>query len=116
MKYFLPSLVSIMVATHFIGCSGTSAQDAGADSSTDATTDAGNSDASDGAPSDAAPNDTGVDAPTEAGNLDAGASCNPKDDQCGPGLKCCAGGISTLDGGAGHCVVPTDAGTCPILP
>jgi hypothetical protein len=80
-----------------------------ADSGPDATTgDAG----PDGSSTDAA-----SDAPSDAaGTLDAGDTCDPKNDQCGPGLKCCTGGSAILDGGTGHCITPTDAGTCPLVP
>ncbi len=91
-------------------------------------TDGGGNDGStnDATVSDAPSNDgTANDAPNDApvtdgggGHLDAGDTCTLNNDQCGPGLKCCAGGAVQIDGGGtvGHCTVPTDAGTCPLVP
>jgi hypothetical protein len=81
----------------------------GPDASTDATAaDAGSSDGSPDA-------DAASDAAQDAG-LGAGELCDLNNDQCGPGLKCCAGGAVSLDGGTGHCLAVNDAGKCPPIP
>ncbi len=108
------SLLSFLPILVIVGCGGdtTTGNDGGPDASNDATT---NGDAS----NDATITDSSTDAPSKdggGGNLDAGATCDLKNDQCGPGLKCCAGGAVQVDGGVGHCVVPTDGGTCPLVP
>ncbi len=105
MRLALPLLLSTLAIA---GCGGadTTGIDGGADgSSSDATT------------SDGTVSDGPIDAPKDAKiNPDAGAACDIQADNCGPGLKCCGGGAQQLDGGVGHCVVPTDAGTCPLIP
>ncbi len=107
----LTLLLSVLAIT---GCGGsdTTGNDSGTDgSANDATV---NDASSDGTVSDAT-----KDAPVTdggGGHLDAGATCDMKNDQCDPGLKCCAGGAIQPDASVGHCTVPTDAGTCPLVP
>lgn len=88
--------------------------DAGPDASNDATTNDGS--ASDSS-SDVVTNDVVTDAPSsDGGGLGQGDSCDPKNDQCMTGLKCCPGGVILQDGGGDKCLQTTDAGTCPIVP
>jgi len=97
----------------------------GTETGIDGGTDGSSNDATgnDGAPSDAS-SDTpvqdvvGTDSPaSDGGGLGLGAVCDPKDDQCKAGLKCCPGGTIILDGGNNyHCMMETTMGTCPIVP
>jgi hypothetical protein len=104
---------TLLFSVLLVGCGGdtTTGNDGGTDgSSNDATTgDASNDATITDAPTDAPGKDAGP-------KLDAGAACDLQADNCGPGLKCCTGGAVQVDGGVGHCVVPTDAGTCPLVP
>ncbi len=109
--------VSALVGLAAVACgdSSSTGDDGGTpEASIDAATDTTPGDAaSDGGSS----GDATADAPSDAGGtLDAGDTCELKNDQCGPGLKCCGGGAVTPDAGTGHCVVPTDGGTCPLVP
>ena len=93
----------------------TSGGDAGgSDGSTDSSTpnDGGPVDASKDGATDASSTDGG----SKDGGLGAGDPCDPNDDQCGSGLKCCGGGAQLPDANNDHCVTPTDAGTCPLVP
>lgn len=100
--------LTILLAT-FVGCGGATGTDAGADGSSDATS-------NDSSTTDASSDSSTSDAAADAKGLGAGDPCDPKNDQCGAGLKCCTGGAVQLDGGVGHCTTPTDAGTCPLVP
>ncbi len=106
MKLSFTLLFSIFLVT---ACGGDSSpSDSGVDGSptNDATT------------NDVAVNDSPSDGPTTDAHpkADAGDTCDLIADNCGPGLKCCTGGAVQPDAGVGHCIVPTDAGTCPPVP
>jgi len=107
----------LLLSAFFIACSSTTTGDDGGTpdgSSPDSSTKDGS--ATDGSPSDGSATD-GSPSDGGGGKLDAGDTCDLNDDQCGPGLKCCHGGATTLDGGnTGSCIPPTDAGTCPLVP
>ena len=106
----------------FGACGGT---DSGVDGGTDGAS-------NDGTASDVATDSSGPDASTDSptqdvvnadsptsdgGGLGVGASCDPHDDMCMAGLKCCPGGTILFDSGPSyHCMMVTTMGTCPIVP
>jgi hypothetical protein len=106
-----------------VACGGTNGgDDGGTDgSNNDATSnDASLYDAStkdSGAGDSSATDSSTNDAASDGGGLKSGDHCDPQNDLCGAGLKCCAGGAIQLDGGKNYqCATATDAGTCPFLP
>ena len=112
------SILALALGTMLLACGdSTSGNEAGGDAANDsASNDSATSDATtNDAGADAAPTDSGAEAAADGG-LKSGDPCDLQNDQCGGGLKCCGGGAQILDAGQGHCIPPTDAGTCPAIP